>query len=204
MADSTAGPNSKVARVIQAYDLDGLGDRLEAAWVGENEERTSLRDLAEEFNHAVLEAAIRDASGPISETDVESAYRALTDDDVSQADKRRKQRELDAMNVDVEAVESDFVTHQAIHTYLTKHRGAELPEQPEDVAEQKAQTIERLQGRTSAVTESTIDALTSNGQITDHEYDVVVAVRVVCPDCGTEYSAGELLRDGGCDCQSGS
>lgn len=198
--DESTRPSSKVARVIRKYDLDGLGDRLEAAWIGEDGDRTSLRDLADRFNCAVLDVAIRDASGPVSETDVESAYRTLTGDDISKADTRRKRRDLDAMGVDSEAVESDFVTHQAIYNYLTDYRGAELPEQSEGVARRKAETIERLQGRASAVTESAIESLTSTGEITDHEYDVVVNLRVICSDCGTDYPAGALLRNGGCDC----
>jgi len=69
------------------------------------------------------------------------------------------------MGVDVE---SDFVTNQAVHIYRTGRREAELPEQSAGMTEREAETIERLQGWTPAVTESTIDALTSNGQITDH------------------------------------
>jgi len=53
--------NTKVARVIREYDLDGMGANLEAAWTGEAGERTSLRDLADEFNEAVLEAALRES-----------------------------------------------------------------------------------------------------------------------------------------------
>ncbi|WP_435064265.1 rod-determining factor RdfA [Halobaculum sp. EA56] len=198
MTDSR--PNSKVARVIEEYDLSGMGEQLEVAWTGEYGERTSLRDLADEFNRAVLEAAIRDADGPIAETDLESLYRTLTDDDVSGADRMRKRRELESTGVDVERVESDFVTHQAVHTYLTEYRDAELPDRSEDVAERKAELLERLQGRTVAVANSTVDRLVENGDITDRSYDVVVDVRVVCGDCGSDYSAGELFRQGGCDC----
>lgn len=196
---SESQPNNKVARVIEKYDLDGMGERLEVAWTGERGERTSLRDLADEFNQAVLEAAIRDTDSVISGSDLESAYQTLTDGDVSSADTMRKQRDLESMGVDVEQVESDFVTHQAIHTYLTEYRDAELPDQSGD-AEQKAAMLERLQGRTSTVTKSTIDRLTRNGELADHDYEVFVDVRVICSDCGADYAAGELLRQGGCDC----
>lgn len=199
MGDTT---RSKVARVIREYDLDGMGERLEAEWTGERGERTSLRDLADEFNRAVLEAAIRDGGGAVAEHDLESTYRTLTDDDVSRADEMRKQRELEEMGVDPDAVQSDFVTHQAVHTYLTEYRDAELPDDTEAAAERKAAVLERLQGRTSAVAESSIDVLTSNGELTDRDYEVFVDVRVVCSDCGTDYAAGELLRQGGCDCGS--
>ncbi|MCG1003196.1 MULTISPECIES: rod-determining factor RdfA [Halobacterium] len=194
-------PNSKVARVIEAYDIGGMGEQLEVAWTGEHGERTSLRDLADEFNRAVLDEAIRRSDGAVPETDVQSAYQTLTGDDVSSADRMRKQRELEAMGVDVDDVQSDFVTHQAVHTYLTEYREAELPDQSGD-PDQKADVIERLQGRTTAVTESTIESLTGSGDLSDHDYDVIVDVRVICGDCGTGYAAGELLRQGGCDCDA--
>jgi|AntRauTorcE11898_2_1112593.scaffolds.fasta_scaffold01313_7 hypothetical protein len=198
--DESSRPSSKVARVIRSRDLDGLGDRLEAAWTGEDGDRTSLRDLADRFNRAVLEAAIREAKGPVSEFDVESDYRTLTDESVSTADKRRKRRDLDTMGVDVDAVESDFLTHQAIYNYLTDYRDAELPDRSEGLARRKAETVERLQGRTSTVTESAIESLIASDDLSDHEYDVVVNLRVICSDCGSDYPAGELFRNGGCDC----
>lgn len=195
-------PNSKVARVIEQYGLGGMGEQLEVAWTGERGERTSLRDLADEFNRAVLGAAIRQSDGAVPETDVQSAYQTLTGNDVSSADRMRKQRDLEAMGVDVDAVQSDFVTHQAIHTYLTEYREAELPEQSGD-PEQKAETLERLRGRTAAVTESTVDALVASGDLVERDYDVIVDVRVICGECGTDYAASELLREGGCDCGGG-
>ncbi|MFC6613938.1 rod-determining factor RdfA [Halopenitus salinus] len=194
-------PNTKVARVIEKYDLGGLGEDLEEAWTGVAGERTSLRDLADEFNRSVLEAALRAAGETVAEADVESAYSTLTDDDVSRADEMRKRRELERAGVDVDDVLGDFVTHQAIHTYLTDYRGAELPDRSEGLVDRKIETLERLQGRTSAVTESTIETLVSGGHITDRDYQVFLDVRVVCGDCGTDHVVSDLLRDGGCDCE---
>ena len=53
MTTAASGVNTKVGRVIRAYDLDGMGANLEAAWTGESGERTSLRDLADEVDEAV-------------------------------------------------------------------------------------------------------------------------------------------------------
>ena len=61
MTTEPSSVNTKVARVIRAYDLDGMGANLEAAWTGASGERTSLRDLADEFNEAVLRAALGEA-----------------------------------------------------------------------------------------------------------------------------------------------
>lgn len=190
--------NSKVARVIEKYDLEGMGEQLEAEWTGEYGQRTSLRDLADEFNQAVLEAAITRSGNTVSETDLQSTYQTLTGDDIPSADKMRKERELDSMGVDTDEIQSDFVTHQAVHTYLTNYRGAELAEKS-DNTERQAETLERLQGRTSAVTKSAIEELSPGDE---SPYDVLVDVRVICSDCGAEYTATDLLRRGGCDCHN--
>lgn len=166
---------------------------------GGHGQRTSLRDLADEFNRAVLDAAITRSGNKISETDLQSTYQTLTGDDIPSADKMRKERELESMGVDTDAVQSDFVTHQAVHTYLTNYRDAELPEKS-DNAEQQAETLERLQGRTAAVTESAIEGLPPDGETDESAYDVIVDVRAICRSCGTEYTTTELLRRGGCDC----
>lgn len=202
MTANGSQPNSKVARVIEEYDLDGMGERLESRWTGEGEgeNRTSLRDLADEFNRSVLEAAIDDSGRAVVSSDVETTYRLLTDDDVSEADRMRKQRELEQDGVDVSQIRGDFITHQAIHTYLTKYREAELPDRSENRVQRKVGTLERLQGRTSVVAESTIDGLVNSEDITDREYEVFVDIQVVCSECGTGYAIGELIRQGGCTC----
>ncbi|GAB7090556.1 hypothetical protein JCM18237_08270 [Halorubrum luteum] len=200
---SDGKPNSKVANVIERYDLTGWGDRLEREWLGETGERTSLRDLADTFNRAVLAAALREAGEAVIEDDVASTYRVLTDDDVSRADALRKERELKRLGVDVEEVRSNFVTHQAIHTYLTKYREAELSDRTPD-PDAKIETLERLEGRTAAVAESTLDGLVGAEAVTDRNYELFVDVRTVCEDCGTDYALVDLIRQGGCDCESGA
>jgi hypothetical protein len=144
----------KVARIIQKYDLDGMGASLEAAWTGEAGERTSLRDLADEFNEAVLEAAVREESVSLFNIDVSSTYAALRGD--SDSSVTRPRRRLEREGVDIDELTGDFVTHQAIHTYLTQEREASLPAADDDMVDRKAETIEKLQGRTSAVAESAI------------------------------------------------
>lgn len=195
----TQQSDSKVARVIQSYDLDGLGDHLEDEWTGATGERTSLRDLADIFNREVLEAALRSVGESPIQHDIESTYRILTDDDVSSADKLRKERELGRVGIDVEDLRSDFVTHQAIYTYLTDYRDAKLENQSPD-PEQKVETLKRLKGRTAAVAKSTLDELISAEEVSERDYMVVVEARTVCEDCGTAYPLVDLIQQKGCDC----
>lgn len=199
--DSSGRRRTKVERVIDEYDLEGWGDRLEAEWIGDGTERTSLRDLATEFNQAVLRAAMKNAGASVLDTDIESLYRTLTDDDISRSDTVRKRRELERSGVDIDDVRSDFVTHQTIYTYLTNVRDATLPEEDtEDRIERKKETVQRLAGRTQVVTESTLEELGNAAEISDRDYEVFVDVRAICGNCGADYLIAELLDQGGCDC----
>lgn len=192
-------PSSKVARVIDTYDLDGMGEYLESAWTGEDGSRTSLRDLANEFNRSVLAAAIRESGATATDHDVAASYRVLTGDDVSNADTLRKERELDRDGVDVATLRRDFVTHQAMHTYLTEYREAELEDRSID-AGKKVETLERLEGRTAAVAESTLSSLIDAEEVTDRDYELFVELRTVCEECGSDYALVDLIGNGGCDC----
>lgn len=192
---------SKVARVIEAYDLGDVGADLEHRWTREDD-RYSLRDLADEFNQKVLAAALESASQTTSQYDVAHAYAVLTGDDVTEGARVQKRRELERDGVDIEAVEADFVTHQAMHTYLRTVRGASLEREGADPVESASETLERLRGRTVAVTRETVERLRNGGHVDAGELDIYVEIRLHCEDCGTEMDVAEFLDDGGCECGS--
>ena len=198
MSESSGGRRTKVARVIDKYDLAQMGSRLEAAWTDETGERTSLRDLADEFNETVLKAALRDAGGAPMELEVSGAYETLSSG--TEVDATRARRRLERKGVNVDAVESDLVTHQAIHTFLKRDRDARLPTNDGDPCKRKIESIEKLQGRLTAVTESALSSLAAAGDLNGDDYNVIVNVRAVCPDCGDDRSVSEFLRKGGCSC----
>jgi hypothetical protein len=199
---STPGPRGKVERVIEAYGLEGLGDELERRWTGAAGERESLRSLADRFNRAVLRRALDEVGASPLDGEVENTYRLLRGDDVSPGMRTEVRRQLERDGVDLDSVESDFVSHQAIHTYLREHRGAELEAEEESRIEKEARTIRRLQGRISVVTESGITRLANAGDITIGDFDVLTDVQVYCGDCGSQYEAVELIERGGCDCEA--
>lgn len=192
--------DSKVGRVIAERDLSGTAEWLESAWTGDGRARRSLRDLADEFNRRVLGAAMRDAGMDPLPAEVESAYETLTDDGTSSGARVELRNRLEWEGVDVDAVEADFVTHQAVHTYLTKYRGVERDTAATD-PEKERETVDRLRGRTKAVTASSIERLIGREHLDIGSFDVLVDVRVVCNDCGTQYQVGELVDRGSCDCQ---
>lgn len=189
-------PRVKVARVIEAYGLDGLGAELERRWLGEDEQQMSLRDLADYFNERVLEAAIEESDLNPLDADVETLYEQLTDDDVSAGTRTRVERRLERNGVDVEAVTDDFVTHQSMHTYLRKYREVS---QPEATAQERLDTaserVQKLQDRTAAVTEDALESLQREEIVPDGEIDVLVDLQVLYTDTGEQYSVFELLED---------
>jgi hypothetical protein len=198
--DATPGPQSKVERVIEEYGLEGLGDELERRWTGETGERESLRSLADRFNREVLRAALDEAGASPLDGEVENTYRLLRGDDVSPGMQTEVRRQLERDGIDREQVESDFVSHQAIHTYLREHRGAELETEEESRVEKESRTIRRLQGRVSVVTESGLTRLANASDITVGDVEVLTDIQVYCADCGSQYDAVELIERGGCDC----
>ncbi|GAB3686594.1 hypothetical protein GCM10028857_18870 [Salinarchaeum chitinilyticum] len=201
MSEDESRPDNKVARVIEEYELEGWGQRLEDRWTGVDGERESLRDLATALNRTVFKAAVERSEISMTDLDIESTYDALTDDAVSRADRLRKERELERAGMDVDAVRSDFVTHQTVHTYLTSYRDASLPDEPPRL-DRAAESIQRLMGRSTAVVESTLERLIDRNAVTDHEYTVFADIQIVCEDCGSSYDADRFLSDGGCQCSS--
>lgn len=193
---------SKVARLIDAYDLGTIGAELEAAWLGEGQERQSLRDLADRFNQALLVTALREAEMDVIDGEPANFYRLLTADDVSAGQRIEARNRLERGGVDVDRLEDEFVTYQAIRHYLTEVRGVSYePETGSNQVERERGTIDRLRSRVETIVRDTVDRLDTADKLSIGEYRVFVSIDIRCQDCGTRYSISDLLNRGGCDCQ---
>ncbi|MFB6195205.1 MAG: rod-determining factor RdfA [Haloplanus sp.] len=200
---SRGGRSSKIARLVTEYDLDeSIGDELERLWTAEGQQRKSLRDLADFFNKRLLESAMTSAGISTVSGEVANLYRLLTDDDVSSGMRTEARNRLERDGVDVEQLERDFVTYQAIRSYLTKYRDAsyEQPSGSEQV-ENVLDSVQRLRSRLRSITEGSLDRLRSTGRITLGEFRLFVDIDVLCEDCGAQYGVVDLLERGGCDCK---
>jgi hypothetical protein len=203
MPDETGEPKQryKVGRVLAAYDLEGLHAELPDLWLGTDGEALSLRDLADRLNVAVLRRAMERAGADPLEGEAENAYRLLTDDGVSVGVRTQQRNRLERAGVDIEGLEDDFVTHQAVYTYLTQALEVSKADTDEtDPLEKHEQRIQRLRSRTDAVTENSLDELTEAEELTLGEYSLVVDLQVYCRDCDSQYDISTLFETGGCDC----
>jgi len=199
---NSGGQTGKVRRVIEEYSLDGVGDEMERRWTGRQGERESLRTLADRFNKIVLKKVLVRAGFSPLEGEVEQMYELLQKDDAGPGERTEVRRRLEREDIDVSELQSDFVSHQSMHTYLQKHRGAELEKKNEDMKRAEVRTIRQMQGRTAAVTENSLERLSSADEIVVDEFEVFTSVQIYCEDCNTQYDVVNFIQQGGCDCAS--
>lgn len=194
----------KVGRGIEAFELSEANDELAARWRGDGRDRQSLRELATYFNRELLRAAMDRAGTTPLDGEVENVYRLLTDDDVSSGVRTQTRRRLADAGVPVEEVESQFVSHQTIHTHLTDCLDVSRSDREADPAERRRADRDRiraLQTRTEVVTADTVERLREADALDLGAFDVLVDVTVLCGECGAQYDVADLLDAGGCDCQ---
>jgi hypothetical protein len=198
-ASSGRGRPSKVVRLLEEYGLSELGAELEERWTAD-EDRDSLRELAAYFNQQLLERSLEEAGVEMFDGETENLYRLLTSDDVNPAERTRVRRRLERDGIDIDVLESDFVTYQAIRTYLQKYRDADYNADKTDPLDRERVNFQKLRGRTAAVTENKLEQLRGSGHVTLDEFRTLVNIQVVCEGCNTQMGVQELLEDGGCEC----
>lgn len=195
-------PRGKVARLLGEHDLDGVGDDLVEYYTRETD-RYSLRDLTALFNRRLAEAFMSAAGMRLTQNEVEQIYRSLTADDVSSGDRTRVRRRLERAGVDVDELETSFVSYEAIRTYL-RQRGATRPDSDVDQVEKDAQHLRQLKSRTTRVTEGKLENLRSTDRISLGDFRVLTEIEVYCETCESQFSVESLLEQRGCDCRGSS
>lgn len=196
---SRPGRESKVARLIRERELASLGGELERLWT-RDEDRWSLRELAEHFNRELLSAAIREAGMADLNGEAANYYRLLTDDDVNPGDRVEAARRLERAGVDVERLREEFVSYQAVRTYLKGHRNAEYERTERDRVGRESESIRRFNARTEAIVRDKITRLRRQEHVAVGAPSVTVQVQVYCSECDSRYSVDRLLERGRCDC----
>lgn len=190
---------SKVGRLIHERGLDGMDDELARYWLGEGVERRSLRELATVFNERLVRAAMDEAGMNPLDGEAANVYDLLSGDEATSGAQTRAERRLDREGVDVDRLREQFVSHQAIHTYLTDVRGLEHTPESEDV-ESRIETVQRLVGRTRSVSSGVVEGLVNADEVDIGEFEVTTDVYVTCRDCNSRYELVAFLRRGHCDC----
>ncbi|EMA05432.1 rod-determining factor RdfA [Haloferax denitrificans] len=197
------GRGPKIERIADRYGLDGLGDDLVAAWLGEGRPQRSLRELEGDVNKRLIRAALDEAGAHVLDGEAENFYRLLTSDDVTAGSRTDARNTLRERGVDVEQLEADIISYQSVYNYLKRHRNVEREDDDDDetdAAESGLATIRKLRSRLRTVTIDVIDRLVKAEAVFIGAYEVEVDIRVTCTDCDTRMTPTALLSSGHCDC----
>ena len=203
MADTAVEPNEryKVGRVISKYGLTEFHKELPDRWLGKGDDGQSLRELANDLNITILREAMKSANFQPIDGEVENTYRLLTGDEVSSGMRIAKRNELEREDVDVESLENDFVTHQAVYMYLTEILDVSRQEQNDvEPIEKHSERINRLRSRTEAVVADSLDSLMNNNALEVSDPEIFVNIQVYCNQCNRQYPLSSVLTQAGCDC----
>lgn len=196
----TTGRRLKLTGLIDDYDIDGIGAELEQRRTADVENRSSLRDLADYFNRQLLATKIDEMDIRPLDGEIKNIYRLLADTDVSEANRNQIRRRLEREGVDVDQIRSDFVTSQAIRTYLKTFRNAEYDRSDRDRIESDADNFQQLRNWISVVTESKFEHLHNTDEITLPEFRTLVDITVICEGCCERYQVTDLLERKCCTC----
>jgi hypothetical protein len=191
---------SKVSRVLREWDLEELGKELERRWLGKDGEEQSLRSLEEWFNTQIMHQALIDAGQQPVEEEPRNLYYFLTGEDVSSGDRTQVTQRLERNGLDVAALEDDFVTYNAIYSYLTEVRGVSKSKGADTPVANARDRVQRLEARLKSVASDVFCSLQSAGHIADSNIDIVTKTTIVCKDCGRSYDIDEYTSNRGCDC----
>ena len=188
----------KIGRVLAERGLsaahDEVVDRLATGSL-------SLRKAAAEFDRAVLRAALQDEGDLVPlDGEVENLYRLLQDEDVSEGMRVQARNRLDRAGVDVDALESDFVSYQTINRHLRDCLGRSREDTSSLDVETAKDRIYSLQTRLEAVTGETLEQLDRMETLSVSQPDVYVDVTVRCGVCDEQYPLERLFERGGCSC----
>lgn len=198
-SENDADYRTKVGRLIDSYELGEYGEELERMWTAEGKRRRSLRELSDIFNKRILRSAMEDSEFETISDELDGVYQKISGMSGSPADQTRTQRRLKRDGVDVEKIKSDFVTYQAIRSYLKEERNAEY-EPDEDPVERDRTTIQRLRSRTTTVTATKLEGLEKADCIELGTHQVTVDINIFCEDCGRQFDVTEVLDQNGCEC----
>lgn len=193
--DARPGCDCKVGRGARKYGLSELDAELRRR----HEADASLRDLEAFVNHAILERAIHDADIDVVGS-VDSVLETLTSADASAGRRTETRSRLAGGGVDVEAIESDFVSYQTVRTHLRDCLGIDTANRGEFTVDDARGTIEWSRSRNRAVIERTLERLRRAGTLDTGPLELSELVRVTCSDCGGTYPLATVLSNRRCEC----
>lgn len=196
--------NCKISRVSEGYELGDLSGELRVLWTDDGENRYSLRDLSDYFNRQVLRGAMLDAGMDPLDGEVENIYHLLTGEDANAGSRVQAERRLEREGLSTEELQGDFVTHQTVYRHLKNCLEAEYEPDadPATRLERDVDRIEAFQNRISVIVGEMARRLRDADLFSIESPSAYVDVRILCEECGAQYTPRDLIREDGCECET--
>lgn len=196
----------KVGRTAAAFDA---ADAV-AALADRRRDGHSFRDLAAHFNARVVARALERSdvgdgrsvhAALVGDEVADDVYRVLHGDEASDVRRAEVRARLSEAGVDVERLESSFVSHVTVRSHLRDCAGVDpdLDESPPPF-EQIANTTQGARTRASNVVQSSLNRAVRHGHLETGPLEAEVPVRVTCTECGDAFYLSELLERRRCSC----
>ncbi|UWG46322.1 Uncharacterized protein HSRCO_0020 [Halanaeroarchaeum sp. HSR-CO] len=170
------------------YELEGIDDQLRSRYVDGD---ASLREL-ERFVNIEIARSFLDGE-PFSPVTV---YRTLRDPDgdVSTSEKTDLRRRLRLENIDVERLESDWVSHMSVRTYLTKDLGIDTTREARSSITPET-AIDQIRGLLSRDESIIWNNVSSVEGFDESRWDLHAEVHLLDQETGETKLLTEHLRD---------
>ncbi|WP_459191135.1 rod-determining factor RdfA [Halosimplex sp. J119] len=205
MADSESGAESgektccKLSRVARDYGIEDVEGELVELWQRE-EDRYSLRELAEYFNEELVrEAMERHGLMPL-QGEPEHIYHLLTDGDVSGGMKAQLRNRLEQSGIDPDQLKDHTVSYQTVNRHFKQCLDLSFESRESTGPKERIDSVNAMARRTELVAQQTVEQLQYADDITLGDFDVTVTVGLTCTDCNRDLRLHELVDRGGCDC----
>lgn len=198
----------KIGRKIDKYGFDELNQELIQK---RNTNDASLRDLANYVNQRILAAALSDAGVDSTDTLYDAIsgdemttelYESLTSDDTPTERVARLRTRLTQLGVDIDTVESDWVTHPTVRSHLRECLDIDTARSANLTADDARDTIEWARTQCVNIVGQTFTRLRNAGILSTGSLNVTLTVQVTCTNCGDTYRPGQILNRRTCSCSS--
>jgi hypothetical protein len=206
---------NKIDRLIEQYELPGIGESLVRDWTHEDDQRRkSIRELTSWFNQKLVMVILdRYTSGMIpSDYTVEEITTRLQarGSDASKYNDIPDREIMDIVqwlennDVPVGDVIDDFVSYGTMYTYLKEIRGAVSPDSQPDQRSPEERQVDVLEGiRTDLAKQperinSRLRTLRTHNQLPETKPDIHISVECNCPACGHAQPIADYIQQQGC------
>lgn len=175
----------KVTRLKEEYEIEDLDSELESKYVQQDH---SLRDLADYININVTEAFIGER--PFSPGHV---YDILFDrwDNISKRKKSDLRRRLRIQNVDVNALEHEWIDHKTVKSYIDRH--LDFTTNQSTNYREPAKAKEQIQGLIAREEDIIRNNLKTTRGVNVDEIELRSDIKIIDSSAGRTYSIDEYL-----------